>query len=63
MQESAYTTSVTRTVTNNRPPVISGTDGALGSFSTAAPSYEYTVTDFVPDRAAPSSGKLPGFWS
>ena len=25
--------------------VISGTDGALGSFSTAAPSYEYTVTD------------------
>lgn len=34
--ESAYTTSATRTVTNNRPPVISGTDGALGSFSTAA---------------------------
>ena len=28
-----------------RPPVISGTDSALGSFSTAAPSYEYTVTD------------------
>ena len=43
--ESAYTTSATRTVTNNRPPVISGTDGSLGSFSTAAPSYEYTVTD------------------
>lgn len=43
--ESAYTTSATRTVTNNRPPVISGTDSALGSFSTAAPSYEYTVTD------------------
>lgn len=43
--ESAYTTSVTRTVTNNRPPVISGTDSTLGSFSTAAPSYEYTVTD------------------
>ena len=43
--ERAYTTSATRTVTNNRPPVISGTDGALGSFSTAAPSYEYTVTD------------------
>lgn len=43
--ESAYTTSATRTVTNNRLPVISGTDGALGSFSTAAPSYEYTVTD------------------
>lgn len=43
--ESAYTTSASRTVTNNRPPVISGKDGALGSFSTAAPSYEYTVTD------------------
>ena len=43
--ESAYTTSATRTVTNNRPPVISGTDSALGSFGTAAPSYEYTVTD------------------
>lgn len=43
--ESAYTTSATRTVTNNRPPVISGKDGALGSFGTAAPSYEYTVTD------------------
>ena len=36
---------ITRTVTNNRPPVISGTDSTLGSFSTAAPSYEYTVTD------------------
>ena len=43
--ESAYTTSVTRTVTNNRPPVISGTDGALGSFTATPPSYEYTVTD------------------
>lgn len=43
--ESAYTTSASRTVTNNRPPIISGTDGAIGSFSTAAPSYEYTVTD------------------
>ena len=43
--ESAYTTSASRTVTNNRPPVISGKDGTLGSFSTAAPSYEYTVTD------------------
>ena len=43
--ESAYTTSATRTVTNNRPPVISGTDGALGSFAATPPSYEYTVTD------------------
>ena len=43
--ESAYTTSVTRTVTNNRPPVISGSDTDLGSFTTTPPSYEYTVTD------------------
>ena len=43
--ESAYTTSAVRTVTNNRPPVISGTDTDLGSFTTTPPSYEYTVTD------------------
>lgn len=43
--ESAYTTSAVRTVTNNRAPVISGTDTNLGSFSSTAPSYEYTVTD------------------
>ena len=43
--ESAYTTSAVRTVTNNRPPVISGSDGDLGSFSSAAPTYEYVVTD------------------
>ena len=43
--ESAYTTSASRTVTNNRPPVISGSDGSLGSFAAAPPSYEYTVTD------------------
>lgn len=43
--ESAYTTSAARTVTNNRAPVISGSDKNLGSFSAAAPSYEYTVTD------------------
>ena len=43
--ESAYTTSATRTVTNNRPPVISGSDTDLGSFTTTPPSYEYTVTD------------------
>ena len=52
--ESAYTTSVTRTVTNNRPPVISGTDSALGSFNTAAPSYEYTVTDATAIRSTSS---------
>ena len=43
--ESAYTTSAERTVTNNRPPVISGSDTNLGSFSATPPSYEYTVTD------------------
>lgn len=40
-----YTTSAVRTVTNNRPPVISGSDTDLGSFTTTPPSYEYTVTD------------------
>lgn len=43
--ESAYTTSASRTVTNNRPPVISGQDGSLGSFTATPPSFEYTVTD------------------
>ena len=43
--ESAYTTSATRDVINNRPPVISGSDGNLGSFTTAAPTFDYTVTD------------------
>ena len=32
-------------MTNNRPPVISGSDTNLGSFSATPPSYEYTVTD------------------
>ena len=43
--ESAYATSPSRTVTNNRPPVISGSNTDLGSFTAAPPSYEYTVTD------------------
>lgn len=43
--ESAYTTSASRTVINNRAPVISGSDGDLGSFSSAAPTHEYVVTD------------------
>ena len=43
--ESAYTTSVSRTVINNRAPVISGSDGNLGSYAATPPSYEYTVTD------------------
>lgn len=43
--ESAYITSAVRTVTNNKPPAISGGDGHLGSFTDLPPSYEYTVTD------------------
>lgn len=43
--ESAYTTSAVRTVTNNRPPVISGSDGSLGSYNNTAPTFDYTVTD------------------
>lgn len=33
------------TVTVNTPPVISGSDGALGTFGDTPPSYQYTVTD------------------
>lgn len=47
--ESPYETSATRTVTNNRPPVISGSDGDLGSKSEAF-TQTYTVTD--PDAGA-----------
>lgn len=43
--ESAYTTSATRDVINNRPPVISSDDGDLGSYTAAAPTFDYTVTD------------------
>ena len=43
--ESTYTTSATRDVINNRPPVISGGDGDLGSYTAAAPTFDYTVTD------------------
>ena len=32
-------------VITNTPPVISGSDGALGSFGDTPPSYQYTVTD------------------
>ena len=33
------------TVTVNTPPVLSGSDGALGTFGDTPPSYQYTVTD------------------
>ena len=42
--ESAYKTSATRTVINNTPPTISGTDTDLGA-KTGAFDQKYTVTD------------------
>lgn len=41
---SSYTTSATRAVTHNLPPVISGVDGYMGVKNDAF-TYEYTVTD------------------
>lgn len=49
---SGYKTSETRTVHNNRAPVISGTDRSLGSFSSGAPSTTYNVTDADGDTVA-----------
>lgn len=49
---SGYKTSDTRTVHNNRAPVISGTDRNLGSFSSSAPSTTYNVTDADGDTVA-----------
>ena len=43
--ESAYTTSATRSVKNNEPPTISGTDGDLGTFGTSFTSQFYTIMD------------------
>ena len=42
--ESAYSTSPTRTVINNTPPTISGSNGDLGT-KTGAFNQAYTVTD------------------
>jgi hypothetical protein len=42
--ESAYQTSDTRTVTNNTPPAISGSDSSLGA-KTGAFTQSYTITD------------------
>lgn len=50
--ESAYATSASRTVINNRTPVISGADGDVGSFVVNPPNYEYTVTDEDGDSVA-----------
>lgn len=43
--ESGYVTSTKRTVINNRVPTISGTDGSLGTFSSAWTAPTYTVND------------------
>lgn len=43
--QSGYRTSSEVTVINNTPPVISGSNGDLGSFGETAPTYQYTVTD------------------
>ena len=42
---SAYIASNTAIVTWNNAPVLSGSDGSLGTFSTSAPSFNYSVTD------------------
>ncbi|WP_312044007.1 DUF6273 domain-containing protein [Anaerotignum sp.] len=42
--ESAYQTSATRTVNNNTPPTISGSDGNIG-LKTGAFNQSYVVTD------------------
>lgn len=43
---SGYTTSPNRTIINNDPPTISGSDSNLGSFAMAPPSaWGYTVND------------------
>ena len=49
---SGYRTSETRTVHNNRAPVISGSDRNLGSFSSSGPSTTYNVTDADGDTVA-----------
>lgn len=46
--ESAYYTSVLMPVINNTPPVISGTDSDLGTFSDVF-TQKYTVTDSASD--------------
>jgi hypothetical protein len=43
----AYTTSQSITVTNNRAPIISGSDSNLGTIDGV--SVSYTITDFVDD--------------
>lgn len=49
---SGYKTSDTRSVHNNRAPVISGSDRNLGSFAASPPSTSYNVTDADGDTVA-----------
>lgn len=49
---SGYKTSDTRSVHNNRAPVISGSDRNLGSFAASPPSTTYNVTDADGDTVA-----------
>lgn len=49
---SGYKTSDTRSVHNNRAPVISGSDRNLGSFAPSPPSTTYNVTDADGDTVA-----------
>lgn len=57
--ESAYTTSATRTVTNNHAPTISGADGNLGT-KTGAFNQPYTITDTDSGQTITSVEKIDG---
>ena len=57
--ESANTTSPTRTVVNNTPPTISGSDSDLGA-KTGAFTQTYTVTDVDSGRTITVVEKIDG---
>lgn len=57
--ESGYRTSATRTVINNTPPTISGSDGSLG-VKTGAFNQAYTVTDVDAGQALTVVEKMDG---
>lgn len=50
--ESASATSNTASITSNRTPVISGTNGNIGTFDLTSPTYSYTVTDADGDKVS-----------
>lgn len=47
--ESAYVTSVEKSVNNNHAPTITGSYGDLGTFSSSGPSMTYQCDDFDAD--------------